>query len=257
MSAPMDGKLFQGYFNNCPLVHIPGGNHHVEIRYLAKALPSFVVVAASIVINIHENDEPGHILVFLLVFLHGKDGIEEVCRLVRLRTRDLEVFPLYSALSVSDQTLALGSFGPNRKCIVATNIADTSMTIDNVVYFIDSGLSKRLRYNPRLRLNILDVLPVSQASARQRARRAGRTRDGVCYRLYTKENYDRLPSLTEPAIRCVSVDSVILKLVAAGYRKTIDFDWIDAPHSESISRTAQDLHDWYALTDNRSWNARY
>lgn len=252
----MDAKLFQEYFNNCPLVHITGRNFDVEVLYTPneEAGPGFVVLAASVVVNIHQNDAPGHIL----VFLPGEDEIQQVCKLVLKYTKNLEVFPLYSALSASDQKLALSSSGPNRKCIVSTNIAETSLTIENVVYVVDTGLSRQLIYNPRLRLNMLQLRPISQASARQRAGRAGRTRDGICYRLYSKADYDRMAPSTEPAIRCVSVDSVILRLVAVGYRKVIDFDWIDAPHPESIARAAQDLRDWYVSEDTfYSFNARY
>lgn len=245
--------MFQDYFNNCPLVHITGRNFNVEILYTApeQASTSFVALAANVVVNVHGKDKPGNIL----VFLPGEDEIQQVCRLVCKYTKDLDVFPLYSALSSSDQALALNSSGPNRKCIVSTNIAETSLTIDNVAFVIDTGLSRQLIHNPRLRLNMLEVRGISQASAKQRAGRAGRTRDGVCYRLYSKEDYDRMAPSTEPAIRCVSLDSVILKLVTAGYRKVIDFDWIDAPHPESIARAAQDLRDWY---DNIfPSNARY
>ncbi|KZL66600.1 pre-mRNA splicing factor ATP-dependent RNA helicase PRP43 [Colletotrichum tofieldiae] len=248
MSATMDTKLFQDYFNNCPLVHISGRNFEVQVLYTAPANagPSFVTLAAGVVVHIHEKEKPGHIL----VFLPGEDEIQQVCRLVRLNTKNLDVFPLYAALSASDQRLALNSSGTNRKCIVSTNIAETSLTIDNVVYVVDSGLSRQLIFNPRLRLNMLEIRPISQASARQRAGRTGRTRDGVCYRLYSKEDYDHMAATTEPAIRCTSIDTAVLKLGAAGYRKLIDFDWIDAPHPESIARAAQDLRDWGFLNDD-------
>ncbi|KAK7418465.1 hypothetical protein QQX98_003957 [Neonectria punicea] len=248
MSATMDAKLFQDYFDSCPLVHITGRNFDVEVLHTApgETGSSFVVRAASVVVNVHEKDKPGNIL----VFLPGEDEIEKVCTLVRKYTRDLDVFPLYSTLPGSDQRLALTSSGPNRKCIVSTNIAETSLTIDNVVYVVDTGLSRQLIYNPRLRLNMLEIRPISQASAKQRMGRAGRTRDGVCYRLYSKEDYDRMASSTELAIRCVSVDSVILRLITMGYRKVVDFDWIDAPHPESIARAAQDLRDWEFLKDD-------
>lgn len=247
MSATMDAQLFQGYFNSCPLVHIVGRNFGVEILHTppAEAGPSFVVSAARVVVHIHKNDEPGHIL----VFVPGEEEIHQVCKLVRHHTSNLDVFPLYSGLSASDQRLALNSSGPNRKCIVSTNIAETSLTIDNVVYVIDTGLSRQLVYNPRLRLNMLELRPISQASAAQRAGRAGRTKDGVCYRLYSKEDFDRMAPSTEPAIRCVSVDSALLRLAEAGCKKLVDFDWIDGPDPESIARAAQDLRDWYARTD--------
>lgn len=242
MSATLDAKLFQDYFGGCPLVHIQGRNFNVEIFYGSNIGTSFVTAATSMVVKIHKDQKPGNIL----VFLPGVEEIGRVCELIRQYTGDLDVFPLYSSLPASDQKRALSSSGPNRKCIVATNIAETSLTIDNVVYIADSGLSRQSSYNPRLRLDMLELRPISQASAKQRAGRAGRTSDGICYRLYSKEDYDRLAPSAEPVIRCASLDSVVLKLVTSGHRMIIDFDWIDAPHPESIARAAQDLRDWYA-----------
>lgn len=203
---------------------------------------SFITAAASMVMKIHKDHKPGNIL----VFLPGEDEIGQVCQLIRQYTGNLDVFPLYSSLSASDQKLALTSTGPNRKCIVATNIAEISLTVDNVVYVVDTGLSRQLIYNPRLRLSMLELRPISQASAKQRAGRAGRTRDGICYRLYSKEEHDSLDVSTEPAICRGPVHSAILKLVASGFRMIFDLDWIDAPNPESIARAADDLRDWYA-----------
>lgn len=242
MSATLDARLFQDYFDGCPLVHIEGRNFDVEICYASGLGTSFVTAAASMVVKIHKDQKPGDIL----TFLPGEDEIGQVCELVRQHTIDLDVFPLHSSLSASDQMLALSSSGPNRKCIVSTNIAETSLTVDNVIYVVDTGLSRQLIYNPRLRLHMLEIRPISQASARQRAGRAGRTRDGICYRLYSKEAYDSLDASTEPAIRCGPIDSVILKLVALGFKKIFDFDWVDAPNPESIARAANDLRDLYA-----------
>jgi pre-mRNA-splicing factor ATP-dependent RNA helicase DHX15/PRP43 len=178
MSATLDARLFQDYFDGCPLVHIDGRNFDVEICYASGLGTSFVTAAASMVVKIHKDQKPGDIL----TFLPGEDELGQVCELVRQHTIDLDVFPLHSSLSASDQMLALSSSGPNRKCIVSTNIAETSLTVDNVIYVVGTGLSRQLIYNPRLRLHMLEIRPISQASARQRAGRAGRTRDGICYR---------------------------------------------------------------------------
>lgn len=248
MSATMDATRFQEYFDNCPLVHISGRNFHVENYYVAHddTPVNFVVAAVRFVMHVHEKNKPGNIL----VFLPGQAEIEHVCNLLRRNTENLDIFPLYSALPADSQRLALTHSSPNRKCIVSTNIAETSLTIDNVVFVIDTGLSRQLIYNPRIDMHMLELRPISQASAKQRAGRAGRTRDGVCYRLYSKKTYDSLDLSTTPAIRSVSVDSLLLKLIAAGYRKPIDFDRIDAPHPESIARAAQDLRDWYVFADD-------
>ncbi|PNP53779.1 hypothetical protein THARTR1_05903 [Trichoderma harzianum] len=243
MSATLDTTLFQKYFDNCPLVHIAGRNFNVKTLYLREPGPDFALLAAAQVMDIHRSEPPGHIL----VFLPGEKEVERVCKLVREETNGIDVFPLYPALFAHKQRLALTPSGPNRKCIVSTNVAETSLAIKDVVYVVDSGLSRQMRFNPRLRMNMLEVRPISQASAIQRMGLAGQTRDGVCYRLYTKEAYDQMAPSTEPAIRCSSVDSAILKLVAAGHRKVMDFDWLDAPHPESIVRAVQDLGDWEFL----------
>ncbi|KAF4513562.1 hypothetical protein G6O67_000817 [Ophiocordyceps sinensis] len=156
MLATMDANKFQEYFDNCPLVHIAGRNFHVDNIYTAEAGPNFIVLAARVVIDIHENEKPGDIL----VFLPGEGISEAAC-------------------------------GPSRS---------------------DEGRC---------------LLPTLHQA-----------------------NYDRMVPSTEPAIRTVSVDSAILRLVATGYRKAIDFDWIDAPHPESIARAAQDLRDWGYLKDD-------
>ena len=193
--------------------------------------------------HIHKNLAPGHIL----VFLPGQGEIGKVCGLVRKHTTGLDVFPLYSTLAAGEQNEALTSSGPNRKCIVSTNIAETSLTIDNVVYVVDTGLSRQMTYNPRLDMHMLQLRSISQASARQRTGRAGRTKDGICFRLYGKQDFDAMAPSTEPAIRCTSAQVISLKLVATG-QKITKFNWIDAPHPEATTRAAQDLQDWYVST---------
>jgi len=245
MSATMNAEKFQRYFDNCPLVQIPGRQFEVAHHYLppGSAAPDSVIAAANCALGIHRTKGTGHIL----IFLPGVREINEVCGILRGRTADLDIFPLYSTMSPWMQQSALSSSGHNRKCIVSTNVAETSLTIEGIVYVIDSGLSRQMAYNPRLRLNMLELRPISQASAKQRAGRAGRTRNGVCYRLYTQEMYNRLKTSTEPSILCGSLDSAILRLVSAGHNKVLDLDWIDAPCPESLSRTLQDLRDWYVL----------
>lgn len=172
--------------------------------------------------------------------------------MVRENTEGLDIFPLYSALSGSEQVRALQSTGGNRKCIVSTNIAETSLTINGVVYVVDTGLSKQMMFNPRFGMDMLRIMPISQASAQQRAGRAGRVQDGVCYRLYSKEDFDRLDLYTLPAIHCKPFHSTALHLLAFGYPKILDFDWVESPHPETIARAIQDLQDWCVLTKQSS-----
>ncbi|EFY93735.1 ATP-dependent RNA helicase Prp43 [Metarhizium acridum CQMa 102] len=194
-------KDLKDYFDNCPLVRNSGRIFDVEISYAKEAPANFVVAAARLVVAVHEDNKPGNIL----VFLPGKAEIEAACNLLRRYTKDLNIFPLYPDLPADSQRLALTHSGPSRKCIVSTNIAENSLTIDDVV--------------PRLDMHMLDLRRISQPS------------------------YERLDQSTAPAIRSVPVDSILLKLLVAGYRRAIDFDWIDAPHPESIARAAQSLRD--------------
>ncbi|CAG9994486.1 unnamed protein product, partial [Clonostachys byssicola] len=248
MSATMDAAFFQRYFNNCPLVQIPGRRFRVETFHVEAPVSDYIAAAAALVMQIHKGSEPGHIL----VFLPGKSEIEEVCKLLDDFDQNLEVLPLHGSQSSCEQSQAINCPSANRKCIVSTNIAETSLTIDGVVFVIDSGLSRQMIFNPRGRMNMLELRSISQAAAAQRAGRAGRTRNGFCYRLYTREAFNLMEPTTEPAIRREAVDSVILDLVNAGYRKIADFDWIDAPHPESLLRAVQDLKDWKFLrTDGK------
>ncbi|CAH0027487.1 unnamed protein product [Clonostachys rhizophaga] len=247
MSETATATRFQEYFDNCLLIQVPGRNFKVDILYLPpnSAGPSLVGEAAETVIHIHKTQKPGHIL----VFLPGEDEINWVCGLLKKHTTGLDIFPLHGKLSSEDQNLALTSSSGRRKCIVSTNIAEASRTIDGVVYVVDSGLSRQLHYNPRLRLNTLDIRPISQAQAQQRADRAGLTEDGKCYRLFSKADHDEMAEFTEPAIRCQALHSAVIKLVSFGHRKLLDFDWLDVPHPELLSRATQDVRDWGFLDD--------
>lgn len=243
MSATINASLFQGYFKNCPLVDIESRNFDVEIRWAMERGATFDVrrLAYNTAMHINDSQPEGNIL----IFLPGEGEIKLVCRLLKKNAPHLEVFPLFSRLPQREQHMALSASKKRRKCIVATNIAETSLTIDGVVYVIDCGLSRQMIYNPRLDMEMLDTRPISQASARQRTGRAGRTRPGVCYRLYSRADFDRMPKSTEPAMRCRPVHEPVLKVMAMGYKRPVDFDWIDAPCPDSIARADQNLQDWY------------
>lgn len=169
MSATLEATKFQSYFRDAPLLHIPGRAYPVETRYLKGGTSNYLYQAVRTVRYIHEKQAKGDIL----VFLPGEDEIERACIEVRKNTSMLDVMPLYSALSMHEQQRVFSS-STNRKCVMTTNIAETSLTIDGVVYVVDSGLGKEKNYNPRARLETLQVAPISQAAANQRAGRAGR-----------------------------------------------------------------------------------
>ncbi|KIW18101.1 hypothetical protein PV08_02388 [Exophiala spinifera] len=245
MSATIDADEFKRYFNDCPLLHVPGRSYDVEQHYLelGNEQPDCIVSCARSAAQIHHEDGPGDIL----IFMPGEDEIAGVCEILRLNTTNLTVFPLHSSLPQAMQKQALEEC-QTRKCIVATNIAETSLTIDGIVYVIDSGLSRQEVYNPRLQMHMLQVRTISQASARQRAGRAGRTQKGVCFRVYTQAAFDNFIPSTRPGILCQQLESTILTLAAAGHSKVMDFDWISPPHPESVSRAAYNLHKWEFLS---------
>ena len=241
MSATLNVDHFKRYFNDCPLLHIPGRSYDVKILnlQLGDEQSDTILACCRTACQIHRDKGPGDIL----IFMPGENEIAAVCNTLRANTTNLTVVPLHSSVPKHIQSQALAEC-PTRKCIVATNIAETSRTMDGIVYVIDSGLSRQEVYNPRLQMHVLQVQVISQASARQRAGRAGRTQNGVCFQLYTKAKYDSLTPSTPPGILCQPLESAILTLVAVGHSKVMDFDWITLPSPESVSRATYNLHTW-------------
>jgi len=199
MSATLDAARFQAYFNDAPLLKVPGRTFPVEVFYTAEPERDYLEAAVRAVMQIHLCEAEGDILLFLT----GEDEIEKCCKRIEgelaLLSEDdcgpLLVLPLYSSLPPAQQRRIFSPAPPprkpggkaGRKIIVSTNIAETSLTIDGIVYVVDPGFSKQKVFNPRVRVESLLVSPISRASAQQRAGRAGRTRPGKCFRLYTEE----------------------------------------------------------------------
>ena len=215
MSATLDAAKFQDYFNNAPLFKVSGRTFPVETFYTPEPEPDYLEAAIRTVMMIHQAEAPGDILLFLT----GEEEIEDACRKIGVETDQLlqsssavgplKAVPLYSSLPpqqqqrIFDPPPAPRTPGgpPGRKVVISTNIAETSLTIDGIVrrfmlllltsqvYVVDPGFSKQKIYNPRIRVESLLVSPISKASAQQRAGRAGRTRPGKCFRLYTEKDY--------------------------------------------------------------------
>lgn len=262
MSATLDTDKFQKYFNNAPLLKVPGRLHPVEIFYSEFPETNYVDAAVNTAIDICKNEPQGDILVFLT----GEDEIEEVCeRVDRAVGRQehiygrVNVYPLYGALPPDVQQRVFEAAPPpshpgaphGRKVICATNIAETSLTIDGVVYVIDTGLSKQKIYNPRARLESLLVDNISQASAKQRAGRAGRTRKGKCFRLYTKDSFEKdLLERTHPEILRSNLCNVVLQMLKLGVKDLVHFDFMDAPAPETMMRALETLNYLQAIDDD-------
>lgn len=200
MSATLDAGKFQQYFDNAPLMNVPGRTHPVEIFYTPEPERDYLEAAIRTVIQIHMcEDVEGDVLMFLT----GQEEIEEACKRIKREmdnlgpeAGELKCIPLYSTLPPAMQQKIFEAAPPRkangaigRKVVVSTNIAETSLTIDGVVFVIDPGFAKQKVYNPRIRVESLLVSPISKASAQQRAGRAGRTRPGKCFRLYTEKAY--------------------------------------------------------------------
>jgi pre-mRNA-splicing factor ATP-dependent RNA helicase DHX15/PRP43 len=228
MSATLEAEKFQGYFLDAPLIKVPGRLFPVEIFYTQEPERDYLEAAIRTVVQIHAAEPPGDVLLFLT----GEEEIEDACRKVAAEVGrmgpaagPIKVMPLYSSLPPAQQQrifdpappAARAGGPPGRKVIVSTNIAETSLTIDGIVYVIDPGFAKQKVYNPRIRVESLLVSPISRASAHQRAGRAGRTKPGKCFRLYTEASFARdLQEQTYPEILRSNLGSVVLQLKKLG-----------------------------------------
>jgi len=239
MSATLDAVKFQNYFTldperPAPLFKVAGRTYPVEVFYTQEPEPDYVEAAIRTVLMIHRGEVPGDILVFLT----GEDEIDDVCRKIKNEADflvnqvpesvgPLTCIPLYSSLQPQQQQRIFDPAPgpqkpdgpPGRKVVVSTNIAETSLTIDGIVYVIDPGFSKQKIYNPRIRVESLLVSPISKASAKQRAGRAGRTRAGKCFRLYTEKDFIKeLEEQTHPEILRSNLSNIVLELMKLGIK---------------------------------------
>ncbi|KAF4586654.1 DEAH-box ATP-dependent RNA helicase prp43 [Pleurotus pulmonarius] len=273
MSATLDAVKFQKFFSlplgtKAPLFEVIGRTHPVEIFYTQDPEPDYVEAAIRTVLMIHRAELPGDILLFLT----GEEEIEVVCRKIELEVDDLikqdpssvgpiVCIPLYSSLPAKQQQrifdptpAARGPDHPSppgRKVVVSTNIAETSLTIDGIVYVVDPGFSKQKVYNPRIRVESLLVSPISRSSAQQRAGRAGRTRPGKCFRLYTERDFwSQLEEQTYPEILRSNLSSTVLQLVKLGIKDLVRFEYLDMPAPESLMRALELLNFLEAIDDN-------
>ena len=247
MSATIEVERFAHYFDkSTPILSVPGRQHPVELYYTPKPEEDYFEACIRTTVQIHLFEAPGDVLVFLT----GEEEVEEAVARISdeiegLRISDTPraiVYALYGALSAEQQQRVFEPVQGARKIIVSTNIAETSVTLDGMVYVVDCGLAKQKVYNPRLRCESLLVSPISKASARQRAGRAGRTRPGKCFRLYTEETYENeLKDYSVPEILRAELSATILDLKMLGIENIVKFDFLDPPSPETVLRALETL----------------
>ncbi|EFJ45602.1 DEAH-box nuclear pre-mRNA splicing factor [Volvox carteri f. nagariensis] len=252
MSATLDAARFVDYFPGAVAALIRGRQFPVQVMYTAKPEDNYLDAAINATLQVHTDEGEGDILVFLT----GQDEIDSAERLLKVRNqgskadpcRELLVLPIYAALPPEQQ---MKVFEPapegQRKAILATNIAETSITIPGVRYVIDTGHVKARDYNAKLGLESLAVVPVSQAQARQRSGRAGREGPGKAFRLYTESDFSSLAPVTPPEITRCNLGSVVLQLKAMGIQDVLGFDFMDPPPRAAILRSLELLYALGAL----------
>ncbi|KAJ6981380.1 pre-mRNA-splicing factor ATP-dependent RNA helicase PRP1 isoform X3 [Populus alba x Populus x berolinensis] len=256
-SATLDGEKVSEFFSDCPVLNVPGKLYPVEILYSEERPKSYIESSLRTAMDIHVREPEGDVLIFMT----GQDDIDKLVSKLEDRVQSLEegscmdaiILPLHGSLPPELQVRVFSPPPPNcRRFIVATNIAETSLTVDGVVYVIDSGYVKQRQYNPSTGMYSLDIIQISKVQANQRAGRAGRTRPGKCYRLYSSEVYqEEFLDVTVPEIQRSSLAGSVL------YLKSLDlpdidilkFDFLDPPSFESLEDALKQLYLIDAIDD--------
>jgi ATP-dependent helicase HrpA len=254
-SATIDPHRFARYFGGAPVIEVSGRSFPVEVRYRPLVDPDRpdaeerdLVGAVCDAVSELRTEPPGDVL----VFLSGEREIRDTAdALSAMNLRETEVLPLYARLSAAEQHRV---FNPHRgrRIVLATNVAETSLTVPGIRYVIDSGTARISRYSNRTKVQLLPIEPISQASARQRAGRCGRTSNGVCVRLYSEADYDGRPMFTDPEILRTNLASVILQMASLDLGDIAGFGFIDPPDNRQIADGLALLHELGALSSGES-----
>ncbi|CAG8726529.1 30593_t:CDS:10, partial [Racocetra persica] len=263
-SATLDAEAFYEFFNtnitndstkdNVSIISLEGKMFPIDIHYLSNPCSEYVEASIQTVFDIHVQQPPGDILVFLT----GRDEIDSAVgeiseRATTLPRSAMKILPLpiYAGLHLEQQ---LQIFEPTpyntRKVIVATNIAEASITLEGIVYVVDCGFVKLRAHNPKTGMESLVVCPISKASAQQRAGRAGRVGPGKTYRLYTEDSFYKLEDASIPEIQRSNLAQVVLHLKALGIENVLRFDFLTPPPAELMTRSLELLYSLKALDDH-------
>mmetsp|Transcript_25827 Transcript_25827/g.38154 ORF Transcript_25827/g.38154 Transcript_25827/m.38154 type:complete len:954 (-) Transcript_25827:33-2894(-) len=246
-SATLSADVFSSFFGGAPIFRIPGRTFPVETYFAKSVQEDYVMAAVKQALQIHFNSPKGDILIFMT----GQEDIEGTCQVIAEKMKQLGeedappllVLPMYSQLP-ADLQAKIFEAAPEgvRKCIVSTNVAETSLTVDGIKYVIDAGFYKLKVYNPKIGMDALLVTPVSKANAKQRSGRAGRTGPGFCFCLYTERQFrDEIMESSIPEIQRTNLGNVVLLLKSLGVRNLLDFDFMDPPPQENIMNSMYQL----------------
>ena len=236
-SATIDTDKFSKAFDNAPVIEVSGRMYPVEVRYLPldpkleeNGEQTHVEMAVRTVDTLQQKSTSGDIL----VFMPTEQDIRETSELIQARNyKDAVILPLFARLTGSEQSRVFSNVS-GKKIIIATNIAETSITIPGIKYVIDTGLARISRYTPRSRTTSLPVTAISKSSADQRKGRCGRVENGICIRLFSEEDYNSRPLYTRPELLRTNLAEVILRMIALKLGDTTDFPFIDIPAPNSI-----------------------
>src|SRR5580704_7654693 len=257
-SATIDPERFAAAFSGAPIVEVSGRTYPVEVRYRPpreSGEDADLGQAISDAVDELSAEGPGDILVFLSGEREIRDTADLLASASRFSGRDrLEVLPLYSRLSAAEQHKVFqrrpaSSF--TRRVVLATNVAETSLTVPGIHYVVDPGTARISRYSRGTKVQRLPIEPISQASANQRKGRCGRTADGICIRLYSQADFESRPEFTEPEILRTNLASVILQMAAIGLGDVPKFPFIDPPDARNIADGLTLLTELSAFSDGR------
>ena len=252
-SATINAEAFSAYFNGCPIVRVASRTFPVDVHYRPihpdNDPEATLAAIGEIVTDIDRARVPGDVL----IFLSGEREIRECIETLRSLPLDqpLQPLPMFARLSGDEQQRVFDDYPGHRKVVVATNIAETSLTIDGIVWVIDPGRAKLNAYDPRTFTASLTDTPISRASCDQRKGRAGRTQPGVCYRLYDRRSFDERPRFTEEEILRTDLTEVVLRMADLGIDDFEGFDFISPPGRPHIRAAVNSLRWLGALDDGR------
>ena len=253
-SATIDTERFAAHFDGAPVVNVEGRSYPVSVRYRPlegdgdedgdRTINDGIVSACD---EITREDPRGDVL----IFLPGEREIRDAhLSLERRKYRETEVLPLYARLSVRDQDRVFNP-GTKRRIVLATNVAETSLTVPRIRYVVDPGLARVKRYSPRGKLDRLHIEPVSQASADQRKGRCGRISEGTCFRLYSEADFESRPRYTDPEIRRAALAGVILRMLSLGLGRIEEFPFLEPPDPRAVADGWQQLAELGAVDEQR------